>query len=60
MMHLRDRACKGTFYNEMGEEFSLSSLKKAQGGEGQQEQKGGESVYFSWFLFFFFSNLNNK
>lgn len=36
MTHLRDRACKGTFYNEMGEKFSLSSLKKAQGGEGQK------------------------
>lgn len=36
MMQLRDRACKGTFYNEMGEKFSLSSLREALGGEGQQ------------------------
>lgn len=46
MMHLRDRARKRTFYNETGEKFSLSSLRKAQGLEGQQQQREEESTYF--------------
>lgn len=52
MMYLRGRACKGTYYNETGEKFSLSSLRKAQGEEGQQEQRGEKAYIFPWFLIF--------